>query len=213
MQDAVFQSRFIRRLSHTAVFLTFDDGPNPQITPRLLDLLKNTGAKATFFLSGESLGCAEGPSIARASAVAGHTIGNHGLLHTAGTYPEFEIMRASIRAATGVDTALFRAPYGRRGQTAAYLERDPTVMAFNWTAHLEDWLPVDLSTAERRIAQIVEPGAIVLLHDGALSCSVYRERYQVLALTAILIAECRRRGIPISGLAEVYPGLHRRDFE
>jgi chitooligosaccharide deacetylase len=207
------QLRFLRTVNHPALFLTYDDGPNPEITPRLLDILGSADAVASFFISGESLAHPQAPGLLGAALDQGHTIGNHGLLHVADAYPEFETMRAGLRDAARIDTGLFRAPYGRRSQAGVYLDRDPDVLAFHWTFHLEDWLPVDLDQAARRVPEIVQPGAIVLLHDGALASSQYRGREQVLELTSMLLAECRRRALPTAGLAQVYPALHRRDVE
>jgi peptidoglycan/xylan/chitin deacetylase (PgdA/CDA1 family) len=200
-------------LNHPAVFLTYDDGPNPEITPRLLNLLRGVGAAASFFVTGESLDHTHAPALVRLALEGGHTIGNHGLLHVTDAYPEFEKMRKRLREAAGVDTALFRAPYGRRNLAGAYLERDPEVLAFHWTFHLEDWLPVDLEAKSRLISEVVQPGAIILLHDGALASSQYPQREHVLELTEMLLAECRRRAISVAGLAQVYPWLHRRHVE
>ena len=88
--------RWIRRLKHPGVFLTYDDGPNPAVTPQLLDLLREFGASATFFVTGESLDHPEAASLLKRTLAEGHTIGNHGQIHSKGHDPEFEISRFRI---------------------------------------------------------------------------------------------------------------------
>jgi peptidoglycan/xylan/chitin deacetylase (PgdA/CDA1 family) len=205
----ISNKRWIRRINHPALFLTYDDGPNPAVTPRLLDILKEVGASATFFVTGESLNQIEAPSILRRMLAAGHTIGNHGQLHSKSVYPDFEVSQRRIEVACGVHTRIFRAPHGLKTQVADYLQRDRSVVGFHWSRHFEDWLPVDLAKVAKQIPECVEPGAIVVLHDGSPCTEEYRDRSQVLALTEMIATECQRRSIPLAGLASVYPALHR----
>jgi peptidoglycan/xylan/chitin deacetylase (PgdA/CDA1 family) len=205
----ISSERWIRRIDHPALFLTYDDGPNPAVTPRLLDMLQDAGAAATFFVTGESLNQVEAPSILRRMLVAGHTIGNHGQLHSKNTYPDFEVSQRRIEDACGMYTQIFRAPHGLKRHVADYLRRDRSVLGVHWTRHFEDWLPLDLAKTSKQIAEFVEPGAIVLLHDGSPGTDEFRDRSQVLALTEMIVTECNRRSIPLAGLASIHPALHR----
>ena len=201
--------RRIKRLDQPALFLTYDDGPNPAITPQLLDILLEFRGSATFFVTGESLDQTAAPAILRRMLEAGHTIGNHGQTHRKDAYPDFETSQLRIEAACGVHTRIFRAPYGLESHVTEYLKRDKHVLAVHWTRHFDDWLRVDLAKAAQQIREAVTPGAIILLHDGASFDAEYRDRSQVLKLTEMIAIECRRRSIPLAGLANVYPALHR----
>jgi peptidoglycan/xylan/chitin deacetylase (PgdA/CDA1 family) len=190
------------------MFLTYDDGPNPSVTPKLLDILKESRTSATFFVTGESLAHTEAPSILRRMVAEGHTIGNHGQLHLKTEYPGYEISQRRIETACGIRTGIFRAPYGLKRHVADYLRKDRRVLGVHWTVYFEDWLPLDFEKVARQIREL-EPGSILLLHDGAASGDEYRDRSQVLKLTEMIIAECHRRSIPLAGLASIYPALHR----
>jgi chitooligosaccharide deacetylase len=205
----ISNKHWIRRLNRPGFFLTFDDGPNPSVTPKLLDILKEVRGTATFFVTGESLDQIEAPAILRRMLAEGHTIGNHGQLHLEDTYPNFEASQRKIEIACGVHTRIFRAPYGRKTHVSDYLQRDRSVLGVHWTRTLEDWLPVDFEKIAKQIPEIVQPGSIVLLHDGSPSSDQYRDRSQVLKLTEMIARECQRRYIPLTGLASVYPALHR----
>jgi len=201
--------RWIRRLDHPGFFLTYDDGPNPAITPQVLDILRTFRSSGTFFVCGEALDQDGAPAILRRMLEAGHTIGNHGQLHRKDAYPDFETSQAGIEHACGVRTRIFRAPYGSESHVAEYLKRDRRVLAVHWTQHFGDWLRVDLEKAIQKIPEVVAPGTILLLHDGASSDAEYQDRSQVLTLTEMIAIECRRRSIPLVGLASVYSSLHR----
>jgi peptidoglycan/xylan/chitin deacetylase (PgdA/CDA1 family) len=205
----ISNKHWIRRINHPGLFLTYDDGPNPAVTPQLLDILQEVRASATFFVTGESLNQIEAPSILQRMLAAGHTIGNHGQLHSKNVYPDFEVSQRRIEAACGVHTRIFRAPHGLKTHVVDYLRRDRSVLGVHWTRHFEDWQPVDLAKVAKQIPEVVEPGSILLLHDGSPCTEEYRDRSQVLALTEMIAAECQRRLIPLASLASVYPALHR----
>jgi peptidoglycan/xylan/chitin deacetylase (PgdA/CDA1 family) len=201
--------RWIRRLKHPGVFLTYDDGPNPAVTPQLLDLLREFGASATFFVTGESLDHPEAASLLKRMLAEGHTIGNHGQIHSKEHDPEFEISRLRIENACGLRTRIFRAPHGLKSYVAAYTQKDRRVLGVHWTNHFEDWLPLDFAKVAEQIPQAVVPGSILLLHDGAAASAKYKDRTHALALTKMILTECRRRSIPLAGLSSVYPSLHQ----
>ncbi len=120
LQNVVFRDRFLWRLPahRCAVALTFDDGPNPNHTPAVLDLLARENLKATFFVIGSNVG--KQPEIARRLVGEGHAIGGHTYDHReivsltpAELESEMSRCRQAIREATGVDSILFRPPRGR----------------------------------------------------------------------------------------------------
>ncbi|MGJ8679444.1 polysaccharide deacetylase family protein [Paraglaciecola sp.] len=98
------------------IYLTYDDGPDPQFTPNLLDVLEKHGVKATIFVTGEN--AEKHPEIVQRAYKAGHTIGNHSYAHRRASDMSYEEIAESysrtdkiIRGITGQTDILFRAPY------------------------------------------------------------------------------------------------------
>jgi len=201
--------RWIRRIDHPGLFLTYDDGPDPVLTPQVLDVLREFKGSATFFVTGQSLDKIEAPAILKRILAEGHTLGNHGQLHRKDAYPDFETGQLRIEAACGAQTRIFRAPFGLEANVFEYLKRDRRALAIHWTQHFEDWLPVDLDKVARQIPEVVKPGTIVLLHDGTVAEAICPDRSTVAKITEMIATECRRKSIPLVGLASIYPGLHR----
>jgi peptidoglycan/xylan/chitin deacetylase (PgdA/CDA1 family) len=150
------------------VALTFDDGPCPETTPALLAALD--GATATFFLWGER--AAAHPSLVREIAAAGHRIGNHTWTHPrlpplAAAARDEEIRRTQDLLAdlTGDRPSLFRPPYGDTDAAVAETIAGHGLTEVLWTVDTRDWAGAPageiVAAAER-----VEPGGIVLMHEG-----------------------------------------------
>lgn len=135
----IFQTAQARKLA-----ITFDDGPNPAITPKLLDLLDRHRAKATFFLVGKYV--RECSSLAREIASRGHVVGNHTETHPRLVYcsPErtrAELIRCSeaIHQATGEKTRWFRPPFGYRSPWLAGIALQEQLRTVMWTLMPGDW--------------------------------------------------------------------------
>jgi peptidoglycan/xylan/chitin deacetylase (PgdA/CDA1 family) len=151
--------------------LTFDDGPNPAVTPLLLDLLDRYDARATFFLIGRHVRAC--PELAAEIARRGHSLGNHTDTHPnllwlsrAQVVDELGRCAASILQATGQRTALMRPPYGYRGpQVHAAARHAGLDLPIMWSKSARDWTPQPIEQLIRRL-QAVQTGDIVLLHDG-----------------------------------------------
>jgi peptidoglycan/xylan/chitin deacetylase (PgdA/CDA1 family) len=153
------------------VALTFDDGPSPW-TERILELLERGGAAATFFVLGAAVAGRE--QLLRRAATGGHELGNHLFTHRAASElsddeleEELERTRATILAAADVDTRLVRPPYGKQAHRVAAaahrLGLGPTVL---WSIETHDWVETEAAAIAERVLEAVQPGAIVLLHDG-----------------------------------------------
>jgi peptidoglycan/xylan/chitin deacetylase (PgdA/CDA1 family) len=150
------------------VALTFDDGPHPEYTPRLLEILKKHKAQATFFMLGTN--AQRYPDIVRQVAEAKHAIGNHSWDHPSfplisGKERRFQI-RACARAIAPYGQKLFRPPYGN--QTTAsrldvawlgYKSIGWNIIALDWLDHDPNWM-VDQMVSE------IQPGSIILFHDA-----------------------------------------------
>ena len=153
------------------VFLTFDDGPDRDWTPRVLDLLAQAGVRATFFLLGEQ--ALRQPALVRRIAAEGHAIGNHTFSHRhpwALTWHQAVAQVQggcnAIEAVLGQRPQFYRAPHGRhrRCMTDAAVACGET--SVGWDLSAVDWGP--LGTAPRIAARLrrVRAGDIVLMHDG-----------------------------------------------
>lgn len=182
------------------VVLTFDDGPDPVWTPKVLDALDGAGAKATFFLIGRKV--EKYPEVARAIAQRGHTIGLHSYRHDrlmsfrrAGTWRRdlADGLRA-IEAATGLSTRLFRPPIGHTNPSIAGVLRELGLITVGWSVSGRDGVSGEPQAIAARIDGGLADGAIVLLHDAAERED--REPAGVLALPSIL-ASIRKKGLEI----------------
>lgn len=148
-----------------AVYLTFDDGPTPDITERTLDLLAKFGAKATFFCVGEM--AVKSPELVARILEEGHGLGNHTMKHENGWKTTNQTyFRSYLDCSERVSSNLFRPPYGRisKSQASCIKKRSKLIM---W-----DVLPGDFdekTTAEEcleRLTKHTQNGSIIVLHDS-----------------------------------------------
>jgi peptidoglycan/xylan/chitin deacetylase (PgdA/CDA1 family) len=152
--------------------LSFDDGPDPDGTPPVLDALAQSGTGATFFLLGRHV--AEQPELTRRIETEGHEIALHGMEHrrhdtlsAAEAEAELKAGIAAIEAATGNRPTWYRPPFGASSPILAAVCGELGLRLAYWSAWGQDWEEAQ----PQRIASLVErdlaPGAIVLLHDSA----------------------------------------------
>ena len=156
------------------VALTFDDGPHPVTTRRVLDALAPTRHRATFFVLGEKV--RRHPDVVRAIHAAGHTIGVHGDVHD--RLHSFrmpwrvrdEIVRAedAVEAATGVRPKFFRPPLGHTSLTTVPGARRAGVTLVGWSSRGFDGIAGQSPQAVvERVGRTLTDGAIIMLHDAA----------------------------------------------
>ncbi|HKK80248.1 MAG TPA: polysaccharide deacetylase family protein [Phaeodactylibacter sp.] len=147
------------------VYLTFDDGPIPRVTPWVLEQLSQFDAKATFFCVGDNI--RKHPEVFQQVVDAGHSVGNHTSNHLNGwtteNIPYFHNVR---HCANQVNSVLFRPPYGRlKPKQAQFLQRHYRIVM--WDVLSGDFDPK--ITAEQCYSNVVnnaEPGSIVVFHDS-----------------------------------------------
>ncbi|WP_117215382.1 polysaccharide deacetylase family protein [Allorhizocola rhizosphaerae] len=153
------------------VSLTFDDGPNPDDTPRLLSVLREHDVKAVFCLWGDHV--VQHPDVAREIVAHGHTLGNHSMHHdNMGTWTAEQI-RADLletnavirRAVPGARIPYFRAPFGSWGVSPT-VAADLGMRPLGWRLDVADWDPPGSDVLLQRLREGITPGAVVLLHDG-----------------------------------------------
>jgi peptidoglycan/xylan/chitin deacetylase (PgdA/CDA1 family) len=186
-----------------AVALTFDDGPHPQGTPAVLDVLAARGARATFFLVGEQV--ARDPGLAGEIVAAGHAVALHGYRHRnllrigpRALRADLDRAAAVIAAATSEQVTRYRPPYGIFSPAALVLARRRGWTPTLWSRWGRDWRRF---TTPERIAAIVtrdlSPGDVLLLHDADHYSAPGSWRRTAAALPLILDA------VAATGLATV----------
>lgn len=152
----------------TVAALTFDDGPHPEFTPRLLDVLEHHQVHATFFMVGEM--AQRYPDLVRRVAQAGHAIGNHTWDHPSmpliGSRERRAQIQACARAVTPFGSRLFRPPYGNQNLASRLDARWLGYDVVTWNLHAEDWLDHKAEWMADRLCQQIKPGSIILLHDA-----------------------------------------------
>jgi len=157
--------------SRPCVALTFDDGPSPETTPRILDLLRTKAVRGTFFVVGRR--AEQHPELVRRMVAEGHVVGNHTFNHP----PLFcfltrwrlreEIRRTqhTLSALVGRPPTLFRSPVGLRHPFLARPLHEAGVEYISWQVRTLDTWRQDPETLRARILDRVAPGDIVLMHD------------------------------------------------
>lgn len=153
------------------VAITFDDGPWPSQTDRILKVLEKEDVHATFFMLGSRV--KRDPATARRVAEAGHTVGSHTYSHkplstlsAAQVRREIRRGRDALRQATGEDSAWLRPPYGAMDSDAWREVRRLKARAVLWDVDSRDWTRPGSVKIERTVIANVRPGSVVLFHDG-----------------------------------------------
>jgi peptidoglycan-N-acetylglucosamine deacetylase len=174
------------------VALTFDDGPHPEGTPAVLDVLARAGARGTFFVIGEQV--ERRPALLAEIAAAGHTIALHGYRHrlqlrmTAGEV-QADLARgaAVIEDATGLPTRLHRPPYGIYSAAGLSATRQAGLTPLLWSRWGKDWrkftTPARISA---RATRDLHAGDVILLHDADFYSSRDSHKRTVQALRLIV---------------------------
>ncbi len=153
------------------IAITFDDGPHPELTPKLLDILKARGIKATFFMVGQMV--VQHPEIVKRMAEEGHEVANHSWSHPAltklgadGVRKQLVNTSDAIEKACGIRPTVMRPPYGA---TNAALNRkinnDYGMKVILWSVDPLDWKYRNSDHVESEILKGTTPGGIILSHD------------------------------------------------
>jgi peptidoglycan/xylan/chitin deacetylase (PgdA/CDA1 family) len=185
--------------------MTFDDGPDPSVTPALLDLLDELGVKATFFCIGRNV--LEHPDLARRILQRGHEIGNHSFGHPwwlnflrAGTMlNEMRHAQDAIASVTGEPPRFYRPPRGLTNIHVAKALRGIPLRVVGWDARALDQYARESDVVVRRILRSARDGSIVLLHDGGTRPGT------LLKAVAAIVPALRQRGysiVPLDRLLE-----------
>jgi peptidoglycan-N-acetylglucosamine deacetylase len=194
------------------IALTFDDGPNPAVTPRLLDLLAAHGARATFFLIGRN--AARYPQLAAQILAQGHEIGNHTQDHIVLPMLPRRILcqqldRAgdAIHAATGHRPYLFRPPLGWFSRSMLHVLAVRGYVPVLGDVYPQDTMRPGAAVLVRRILARVRAGSIVILHDG--SSSGWMDRHQAVDALETLLPRWRAENCALGTVGELLAAAAR----
>lgn len=149
------------------IFLSFDDGPTPGLTEKVLEILEHYNAKATFFLVGKK---AEAhPDLVHALLAKNHAIGSHGWEHIDGWRTKTKaFVKNAERFPADISISLFRPPYGRIFPWQAKTLQSKGLKIIMWSLLSRDYAALpDLDAALEKIIKLTADGSIVVFHDSA----------------------------------------------
>lgn len=158
--------------SEPVVALTFDDGPHPQVTPRVLDILREHDARATFFLIGRL--AERHPDIVRRIVAEGHQIGNHTWSHSYlfwAWFPrllreDLERGQRVLQALSGAPCRWFRAPVGMKAPWLSEVLERLGLSLVSWDLRFLTRGATDPARLTRKLRRRLAPGSVLMLHDG-----------------------------------------------
>ena len=157
-----------KRADGTRIFLTFDDGPIPIVTPFVLNILQKCQAKATFFCIGDNV--RKHPEVFEQVKSAGHSVGNHTFNHLKGWKTENQVYLDNyLKADELIPSNLFRPPYGRikRSQIKLLKQQRPELQIVMWDVLSGDFDPnLSPEACLENVLRHVWPGSIVVFHDS-----------------------------------------------
>ena len=182
------------------IAMTFDDGPSPETTPRLLDILKQRNIKATFFMIGQN--AQANPAIVQRILADGHEIGNHSWTHPQlsklsddRVTEEINKTQAAIKNASGYTPVLLRPPYGAiTSRQKDWIEKEFGLSVIIWSVDPFDWKRPGASVIEQRILAGARPGAIILSHD------IHKQTVDAMPATLDALAEKGFKFVTVSQL-------------
>jgi len=173
--------------------LTFDDGPDPQFTPQLLDILEKHNAKATFFMVGQA--AQEYPKLVRQIANCGHCIGNHSWDHSSfplltGRQRQKQILGCE-KAIAPYGKKIFRPPYGHQSPASHFDALRLGYEVVTWNIMAEDWLDSRADEMVEKTVNKIKCGSIVLFHDRLYTFFEERlaDRQQMLKAVDMILEE------------------------
>ncbi|MFE4972442.1 polysaccharide deacetylase family protein [Kitasatospora sp. NPDC056651] len=181
------------------VYLTFDDGPSPAYTPKVLATLARYGVRATFFEIGQNV--AAHPSVTKQVARAGHSVQNHSWSHpdlrrlsAAALNAQLVDTDKAVRAQTGRTPSCLRPPYGAVDSTVRSKAAALGKQVVLWSVDPADWSRPGTAAIRSRVLDNVRPGSVILLHDGG------GDRSQTVAALPAIISTLKARGYGFAAL-------------
>ncbi len=195
---------FAREPLPKVVALTFDDGPHPVYTPKILDILRRYNVKATFFLIGKRV--ERFPQLAQRIVSEGHEVGNHTYSHPSDLPKEnwdevrleIEKCSAAIERVTGVRPKFFRPPKGFLNYKVLTLAQVEGYTLVFWTVSADHKDAPTPQAMAQRVLKLVHPCAIILMHDGRIP-----SRWKDVKALPLIIEGLQRRGYKFVTISEL----------
>jgi len=179
--------------ANKTLYLTYDDGPFPETTEPLLEILEREGVRATFFLIGKHV--SRYPELAERLAKSGHAIGSHSNSHfllpalsANALEKDLRSANTAIEDATGQKPKLFRPPYGIIDNRSAQCLKDLEMEIVYWGSVPEDWQGVGTKSVVERVTSTMQNGKLIVLHEGKHIAE------QTILATQEIIARAKKRG-------------------
>lgn len=207
------------------IALTFDDGPAPPFTEQILDILLDRNVRATFFVCGANV--ARHPNVVRRIVAEGHTLGNHTYSHPYLFFlsapriaKEIDLTQDVTERISGIKAQFFRPPYGGRWFGLMRVLNKRGMKMVMWSQYAQEWRNDSASIVQETLNRL-EPGSVVLLHDGQQAPGGYLERIvrKVGGATGLLrraepdpVREVNRE-FTVKALPEIIDGARRSGFE
>jgi peptidoglycan-N-acetylglucosamine deacetylase len=192
-----------RAIASNRIYLTFDDGPDPEWTPRVLDALEQAQVKATFFAIGEQ--AQRAPELMRRIQSAGHAIGNHTYSHRHPWFMSQRSARAQVRDGAealsevlGIAPRFYRPPHGRQRSCMSDEAQRCGERVVLWDVSAVDWGPLGSAEGIEKRLGAVQGGDIVLMHDGR---NQHNRPEQLLQVLPAFLTTLSRRGLQADLLA------------
>jgi len=188
------------------VALTFDDGPNDPYTGQILDVLKREGVHATFFCVG--MNAEREPNTVRRIVAEGNEVGNHSYAHRKRDalldvrYNDVARTNDILRRITGTTPRLYRAPNGFHTPWSLRAVGAHGLRAIGWDVESNDWGAPGVNTIVMRTVERVQPGSIILLHDGN-NTRLGTDRSQQVAAVGTIIETLKARGYRFVTVSEM----------
>lgn len=192
-----------KNIEQDLVSITFDDGPNPEFTPKILALLKRYNAKATFFCIGQRV--EKYPNILREIVADGHSVGNHTHSHSKSfgffgqeqVISELEKANTVIKKVTGLDTRLYRPCFAVTNPKIEKAVKKLNLHSIGWNVRSLDTTPRPEKMVLKRITSKISRGDIVLLHDTS------EKTVTVLEQLLLFLKEKKLRSVPVDQLLKI----------
>ena len=194
------------------IALTFDDGPDKDFTPQVLDILKQNDVKATFFVVGENVGW--NPEILKREYEEGHEIGNHTFTHInvskkgyEDIYKEINDTQQAVKKVIGKEPTLFRPPYRALSKNMCSIVKQKDMNVVLWSnLDPRDWSNPGVNYIVDTITSKVDNGTIILLHDYN---NLRNKRSQTIQALEIIIPKLKAMGYDFVTVSELIEHLEK----
>lgn len=205
-----FSNKVIKKFSsnnNKSIVLTFDDGPDPQYTPKLLDILKINNVKCTFFVLAEN--AQKYPDIIKRIKNEGHCIGLHSLKHSNAIFSlPYQTKKSFVKALNimnnlGVKIKFFRPPWGIFNPLTYYYAKSNNLKTILWSIHARDWSrEITEDYIKQKLINNVRPGDIILLHDGSRGLRNFPQK--TISALKVVLPILKKRGFQFIVANEIF---------